>query len=126
MAGTDPDVFTNNYIKVNNLKIINKPNYDSTFDKHVIPIIKNLLWYNNNIGLDLIKHKEEPNYEFNVMIISDHNFIKEKYKMNIPNGSAYIQQHTYYKVASQEADIIAYHYTKDLQVPYISYVNRVL
>jgi hypothetical protein len=123
--GANPDLCSNSYMKMYNLKIVNMPKYVSTFDKHVIPIIKNLLWYNNNIGMELIKSLYEPNYEFNVMIISHNNIIKGRYNMEIPNGQTYIQQLIYNKFANQQADTISNYYNPMLQVPYVSYVNKV-
>lgn len=124
-VGTIPELCTNSYMKMYNLKIVNMPKYVSTFDNYVIPMIKNLLWYNNNIGMDLIKYLYEPNYEFNVMIISHNNIIKNRYNMEIPNGQAYIQQIVYNKIANQLPDTTSNYYNPILQIPYVSYVNKV-
>ena len=123
--GEEPYLCSDSYMKMYNLKIVNKPRHYSTFDKHVIPMIKNLLWYNNNIGMELIKAKYEPTYEFNVMIISHNNVIKERYNIEIPSGQTYVQQLIYNNISNQSIDKISNYYNPMLQVPYVSYVNKV-
>ena len=122
--GSEPEIYSEDYMKKHNLKPIKQP-ANSSFDKYVIPMLKNILWYNNNIGLELIKSKVEPVYEFNIMIISHTNIIKKRYDMEISNGQAYIHKLTYYKIANQTPDDTARYYDSKLQIPYVSYINKV-